>query len=228
MGFTSASRVRVQADGSFTWSRQLAPTRGAEVYVTGGGATSNTVLIPAAASSIVITGTRVGTTIVVNGLATGLQPGDGVILRTRVFGETRYRPADEGTVSANGAFSFTTRADLDKGLSLFVTRGATESNVLSFNPLSASIVLYSGSYRPTQPLPSVTASGQAFNVPVGTVLVPFVSLNGGPFTTGVGVRTLGEEGNFTWSRQVNRDVTKVDVYFSTAEGVTSNTLTLTR
>ena len=228
VGFSPAARVSVQADGSFTWSRQLAPTRGAEVYVTGGGATSNTVLIAAAVSAIVITGTRTGTTISVTGLATGLAPGADVTLRARTFGDARYRAAGQTTVSADGAFSFTTTAALDKGVSLYVTGGGAESNVLSFNPLAASIVLYSGSFRPTQPLPSVVAFGQAFNVPVGTVLVPFVSLNGGPFTTGVGVRTLSEQGNFTWTRLVNRDVTRVDVYFSTADGITSNTLSLTR
>ena len=228
VGFSPQARVSVQADGSFTWSRQLPPTRGAEVYVTGGGATSNTVLIPATASEIVITGTRTGTSISVTGLALGLKAGDDVILRARTFGDARYRSAGRTTVSATGAFTFTTTADLDKGLSVYVTGSGAESNVLSFNPLRPSIVLYGGSYRMTEPLPSVTAFGQAFNVSVGTVLVPFVSLNGGPFTTGVGVRTLSEQGDFTWTRLVNKDVTKVDVYFATADGITSNTITLKR
>jgi len=224
-GFLPGIPAVVGEDGTFAWSRALDPTVGATVYFVGGGATSNSVFIPASASNVIISGTRAGTTITLSGVVTAPGPSSSVTIRSRAYGEAGFIEAGTATIAESGVFNFTLNAALNEGVAVYAEFDGRRSNTLSFDPLAPAIVVIGARFSGSRTL---SANGQAFNVPVGTVLVPFVSLDGGPFKTGVGVRTLGTNGDFAWQRGVSADRSVAEIYFATAEGVESNFVTVSR
>ena len=74
----------------------------------------------------------------------------------------------------------------------------------------------------------VTITGQAFGLPRGTVIIPYVSINRGRFIRGTSLRTVNKQGRFTWTQRLGPQAKNVRVYFATVDGLTSNTLRVTR
>lgn len=226
--FAEGSPATVQAGNSFAWSTNIPVRRSVEIYFTFRRATSNVEAVPSSESRrITISGSRSGEDVAIRGVAGDLAQGTSVTL-FRVNPANGREVQDGSTrVGADGTFSFSTKAARDRRVAFLVTGGGARSNVLTLNPVSPALVLISISGT-RDARPTVSASGQAFDLSIGTVAVPFVSLDGGPFLTGSGVRTLDAKGDFTWSRRIGSEVSRVTVYFATADGVTSNRLTLRR
>lgn len=226
--FAEGIPATVRAGNTFAWSTNIPVRQSVEIYFTFRGATSNVEAVPSSAPrKITISGSRSGEDITIRGIARDLTEGASVTLFRVNPANGREVPDGQTRVGADGSFTFARKAAKDRRVAFLAIGGGVRSNVLTLNPVAPALVLVSISGT-RDARPTISVSGQAFGLPVGTVAVPFVSLNGGAFLTGSGVRTLDDQGEFTWGRRIGSEVTRVTVYFATADGVTSNRLTLRR
>ena len=173
---------------------------------------------PQVTPTIVITGTRVGDRLNIQGRTTNIAAGTRFTPNVSLADGPFTAGVNIRPLAENGQFTWTRRVLRGKNAAVFFSDGAIRSNTLQF-PVTPTIII-SGSRAGER----VVVNGTTTNLRAATRLTPMISLNGSTVRPGTNVRRLGSDEEFTWKRRVLVQNT-LTVYFTNGT-VNSNSLTL--
>jgi hypothetical protein len=173
---------------------------------------------PQVTPTIVITGTRVGDRLNIQGRTTNIAAGTRFTPNVSLADGPFTAGVNIRPLAENGQFNWTRRVLRGKNAAVFFSDGAIRSNTLQF-PVTPTIII-SGSRAGER----VVVNGTTTNLRAATRLTPMISLNGSTVRPGTNVRRLGSDEEFTWKRRVLVQNT-LTVYFTNGT-VNSNSLTL--
>jgi hypothetical protein len=150
------------------------------------------------------------------GSVANASPGDLVTPMFKLTGQNLFTAGVPVPLDANGAFTWTRRVNLDKSAQVYFTIGGASSATFG---AARPTVTVAGARSGT----TATATGTVKNIRAGSVVHPWIKINGGKAIKGKTL-TVDTTGAFTWTYQVPKGST-VRVKFN-VRGVKSKPLYL--